>query len=64
MDLSKLLIIQRINLAINLNTSSETLTILADDDTFSVLWWVKRNPNTPQYIKDYLNARFFLGNYH
>ncbi len=39
------------------NTPPETLERLANDDYRSVRLYVARNPNTPQYLKDYLKFK-------
>jgi hypothetical protein len=44
----KLSLEDRIELAHNLNTPPETLTILAQDEYEDVRYWVARNTNTPQ----------------
>jgi hypothetical protein len=46
-----------IHLALNPNTPPETLARLADHHTVSsIRYYVLKNPNTPKYIKEYLNA--------
>jgi hypothetical protein len=54
---------ERCVVARNLNTSPETLERLANDDYFWVRRLVVNNPNTPQYIKDYLKIKEFLNYY-
>ncbi len=49
-----------IHLAINPNTPPEILDRLAEDLDWFVRRYVARNPNTPEYIKDYLNAVEFM----
>jgi hypothetical protein len=41
-------------------TLPETLARLADDVSDNVRYWVTENPNTPQYVKEYLNAVEFM----
>jgi hypothetical protein len=48
------------DLAINPNTQPEVLERLANDKYWHVRSGVARNPNTPQYIKDYLKIKEFL----
>lgn len=43
--------------------SQEVLTFLVDNKDHIVRLRVSLNPNTPQYIKDYLTAQFFMMNY-
>jgi hypothetical protein len=43
--------------------SLETLTTLASNEYPIVRWNVALNPNTPQYVKDYLTAKNFMENY-
>ncbi len=52
-----------LDLAKNPNTSSETLERLANDDYYGIHVAVTKNPNTPQYIKDYLKIKEFLNYY-
>ena len=46
--------------AFNPNTPPEALEHLANDEYSYVRWRVANNPNTPQYIKDYLKIKRIL----
>lgn len=54
---------ERCNVAYNRNTPPEALDRLANDDYFWVRRFVTRNPNTPQYVKDYIKIKKFLNYY-
>ena len=50
-------------LAMDPNTSPETLELLSNDGDYYVRHWVADNPSTPQYIKDYLKICKFIEYY-
>jgi hypothetical protein len=43
--------------------SLQTLERLADDEDLKVIISLKINPGIPDYILDYINARFFINDY-
>jgi hypothetical protein len=45
------------------NIHPETLALMTSDEDPEVRCYVAINPNTPQYVKDYLTARNFMENY-
>ena len=53
----------RCAVALNPNTSTETLEHLANDKDWGVRIRVAINPKTPQYIKQYIKIKKFLGDY-
>jgi len=49
----------RINVAGNINTPPDALECMVDDLP-EVLYYLLRNPNTPQHAKNYINARGYV----
>jgi hypothetical protein len=53
----------RRNVARNHNTPLKTIERLANDEDCNVRYRVAKNPKTPQYIKQYIKIKKFLGDY-
>lgn len=53
----------RCAVGMNPNTSTETLEHLVNDENYYVRRYVEINPKTPQYIKQYIKIKKFLGDY-